>query len=96
MFAIVQYLAQQNLAFRGSVDRVYQAHKGNFLGLVELIAKFDPIMKEHLRRIQLDDMHDHYLGKTIQNELISITGSKVQEIIIIWTKQAKYYTYYYS
>ena len=59
---------------------------------MELIAKFDPIMKEHLRQIQSDDIHDHYLGKTIQNELISIMGSKVQEEITTWTKQAKYYT----
>ena len=66
LFAIVQYLTQPNLAFRGSVDRVYQPHNGNFLGLVELIAKFDPILKEHLRQIQSDDIHDHYLGKTIQ------------------------------
>ena len=92
LFAIVQYLAKQNLAFRGSADRIYQPHNGNFLGLVELIAKFDPVMREHLRRIQSDEIHDHYLGKTIQNELISTMASKVQEVITMWTKQAKYYT----
>jgi len=87
----VQYLAKQNLAFRGSADQIYQPHNGNFLGLVELIAKFDPIMREHLRRIQSDEIHDHYLGKTIQNELISIMASKVQEVITTCTKQVKYY-----
>lgn len=93
LFAIVRYLSQQNLAFLGSVDQIYQPHNGNFLGLVELIAKFDPVMKEHLRRIQCDDIHDHYSGKTIQNKLISIMGSKVQEVVTTkWRKQAKYYT----
>ena len=61
LFAIVQYLPQLNLAFLGYIDWVYQPHNGYFLGLVELIAKFDPILKEHLRQIQSDDIHDHYL-----------------------------------
>ena len=52
--------------------------------MVELIAKFDSVMKEHLRLIQCENIHDHYLGKTIQNELINIMGSKVRETIIAW------------
>jgi len=48
-------------------------------------------MKEHLQQIQSDDIHNHYLGKTIHNELISIMESKVQEAITTWTKQAKHY-----
>jgi len=50
------------------------------LGLIELIAKFDPIIKENLRRIHDDEIHDHYLGKSIQNELISIMALKVKEV----------------
>ena len=82
LLAIIQHLAEINLAFWGSVDHLYVPNNGIFLGLVELIAKFDPIMKEHLRRIQDDEIHDHYLGKSIQNELISIMGSKVRTVII--------------
>ena len=52
LLAIIQYLAEKNLAFRGSVDRLYEPNNGNFLGLIELIAKFDPIIKEHLRNTQ--------------------------------------------
>ena len=59
--------------------------------MVELIAKFDPVMKEHTRRIQSEVIHDHYLGKTIQNELINIMGSKVRETIITSIKTAKYF-----
>ena len=91
LFAIAQYLAGNNLVFRGSVDRLYQSPNGNFLGMVELIAKFDPVMKEHTRRIQSEVIHDHYLGKTIQNELINIMGSKVRETIITSIKTAKYF-----
>ena len=91
LFAIVQYLAENNLAFRGSIDQLHQPHNGNLLGMVELITKFDSVMKEHLSRIQCEDIHDLYLGKTIQNELIKIMGSKVRETIIARVNKAKYY-----
>ena len=91
LFTIVQYFAENNLAFRGSVDRLYQSPNGNFLGIVELIAKFDPVMKEHTRRIQSEVIHYRYLGKTIQNELINIMGSKARETIITLIKKAKYF-----
>ena len=59
--------------------------------MVELIARFDSVMKEHTRRIWCEEIHDHYLSKTIQNELIDIMGSKVRETIITWINKAKYY-----
>jgi hypothetical protein len=34
---------------------------------IEILGKFDPIISEHIRRIQSKKIHDHYLGKTIQN-----------------------------
>ena len=69
------------MAFCSSVDKLHQTHNGNFLGLVEFLAKFDPVMQEHIRRIQNNDSHDHYLGKRIQNEIISLMGNKVRETI---------------
>ena len=51
------------------------------MGLIELKAKFDPIIKEYLCRIHDDEIQDHYLGKSIQNELISIMALKVKEVI---------------
>lgn len=52
MICIVQYLASQNLAFRGDSSNLFESNNGNFLKLVETIAKFDPIMMEHLSNIQ--------------------------------------------
>lgn len=92
LFAVVQFLAEHNLAFRGSVDRVFQPHNGNFLGLVELIAKFDPVMQEHLRRIMDGEIHDHYLGHRIQNELVQLMADNVKNTIVDRVKCAKYYS----
>lgn len=47
-----------------------------FLGLVELLEIFDSVLQEHIRKIQTDPIHDHYLKKRIQNEIISLMGNK--------------------
>lgn len=41
-----------------------------FLGKVEMMAQFDPVMREHLRGIWAKDPSDTCLSKHIQNELI--------------------------
>lgn len=91
LLSIIRYLAEHNLAFRGSVDKLFKTHNGNFLGLVQLISQFDPVMKEHLRRIKDSEIHDHYLGKQIQNELINLMGDKVRETIVKKIKSVKYF-----
>ena len=45
---IVQFLLERNLAFRGSVERIGKPCKGNFVGLVKLLAKCDPVIGEYL------------------------------------------------
>ena len=70
ILAVVQYLAENNGAFHGKTEKLYQPSNGNFLGLIEVLATFDPTMQEHVRRIKDGETHDHYLGHQIQNELI--------------------------
>nr|XP_025036239.1 zinc finger MYM-type protein 5-like [Pelodiscus sinensis] len=77
LVAVIQLLAERNLSFRGFDKRLGTSHKGNFLGVIELLGKFDPVMQEHLRRLQKSEIQDHYLGKNIQNELISIVGDSI-------------------
>jgi ABC-type lipoprotein export system ATPase subunit len=49
---------------------------GKFLGLIEIISKYDTLMAEHLRRISGKEISDHYLGWKIQNELIGLRSKK--------------------
>lgn len=59
---------------------------------MEMIAEFDPVMKEHLRRIQDKDIRRYYLGHNIHNELIELLANAVRNTIIRKFKHMKYFS----
>lgn len=67
IISIVRFIAKHNLAFRGSNDRSYKNSNENILGLIEMLAEFEPIFQEHVRRITNDNVHVHFLKHKIQN-----------------------------
>ena len=89
---IIKYLSKNNLAFCGTNEKIYQKANGNFSSLIELLAEFDPVMQEHVKRIKNDDLHNHCLSKTIQNELIELLTSQIKNIILKKVKDAKYFS----
>ena len=84
-------MAERNLAFRGSDEHIGSPHNGIFLGAIELIGKFDPIMLNHIQKVQKKEINATYLGKDIQNELINIMGDAVLKEVIKRIKAAKYF-----
>jgi hypothetical protein len=91
ILAVVHYLAENNGAFRGKTEKLSQPNNGNFLELIEMLAKFDPNKQEHVRRIKDGETHEHYLGHQIQYELIELKASEVKKIIIDKLKLEKYF-----
>jgi hypothetical protein len=55
---VVIFLAERGLPFRGSNETVGSSDNGNFLGVMELIAKFDPFLAEHIN-VHANKGHGH-------------------------------------
>lgn len=68
LVAIIQSLAERNMALRRSTDTLNKPDSGNLHKEVEVMAKFDPIIMQHVDRVESGaGTHTHYLGKIIQN-----------------------------
>ncbi|XP_025760119.1 zinc finger MYM-type protein 1-like [Oreochromis niloticus] len=93
LIAIIQSLAIRNLALRGHTETLFSPSNGNFLKEVELMARFDPIMQEHINRVQKGTYsHTSYLGHHVQNELINLLSSKITSTIVDDIKLAKFFS----
>lgn len=91
IIVVVTYIGKYNLAFCGNNERIQEDNNGNFLGLIEMIVKWDPIMKEHLRRIDEKEIYHHYLSPRIQNVLIERLAHEIISAIIQKIKKVKYF-----
>ena len=81
-------LASCNLAFRGHREKIGEINNGNFLSVIELLARYDPVLKDLLERKSTLN----YLTHTIKNELIALLSQKVKEEIVTEIKQAEFYS----
>ncbi|XP_026461322.1 zinc finger MYM-type protein 1-like [Ctenocephalides felis] len=89
---IIKFLASQNIAFRGSSDKLYESNNGNFLKLIELFAKFDPVIENHIHRALQPNNKVHYLSKKSQNELLEILSKAIRDKILLSLRKSKYYS----
>ncbi|KAK9694267.1 protein of unknown function (DUF4371) [Popillia japonica] len=83
LLAIINFLASHNLAFRGHREKLTsdsdsRETSANFIDLVKLIARFDPVLRFYLKQVKDKTINDHYIGKNIQNELIQLMASHVK------------------
>ena len=79
----VEFLTKQGLAFRGHRDDKVDfsnedTNRGNFIATLQLMAKTDPVLNEHLHSAK---RNAKYTSKTIQNEIAHIYASKIREKI---------------
>lgn len=92
---VTLFLASRNLPFRGSTDMLGDVRNGNFLGTLELLAKYDPLLNDHLRKVKEkrpSTRVTHYLTPESQNEFIELCGDRVLKEILKEMECAIYYS----
>ena len=55
---VILFLAERGLAFRGDEEKLDSVHNGNFLGFIEVLAKYDPVLDDHLKRVRRSQEDD--------------------------------------
>ncbi|XP_078542257.1 zinc finger MYM-type protein 1-like [Lissotriton helveticus] len=92
---ITLVLAKQNLAFRGHNGDESSLNKGNFLEMVEMLSKYDSVLKEHLMRLKRSTCKlkasVSYLAPQTQNEFIHVLANHVKEKLVMDIKSARYF-----
>ncbi len=85
---VTRTLARQGLALRGSGND----SDGNFVQMVQLVARHNPILKEWLEKTSERPYHVTYLSPKSQNEFIELLGETVKQEIIREIQSAPFYT----
>ena len=94
---VTMFLVKQNLPFCGHRENMLLENKGNFLQLIGLLLNYDPVLREHLIKLEQSSQSKSgkiltsFLSPTTQNEFISLLGRIVKEKILTDIKNAKYF-----
>ncbi|XP_072135882.1 zinc finger MYM-type protein 1-like [Mobula birostris] len=90
----IKFLVTQNLALRGlreSLQLDDDSNVGSFLGLLKLLAIFDPVIKEHFTHLESHPGSTSYLSPGVQNEFIHMMAFTVHQSLLRSSCKAKYY-----
>ena len=95
---VTLFLVERGLAFPGKSQLVGDPKNGNFLSVLELIGRYDPVIGNHLAKVKIESQttHErlqvHYLSANSQNEFIQCCAQKVLDAILHKVESAKYYS----
>ncbi|KAL4153069.1 hypothetical protein QTP88_000902 [Uroleucon formosanum] len=90
---VIKFLGAKDLSFRGDNEQFNKINNGNFLGTLELLAKFDPFIAQHIEKYgNRRKGTPSYLSSTIYEELLLLMKNDIIKIILKELKAAKYYS----
>ncbi|XP_026821670.1 uncharacterized protein LOC113560093 [Rhopalosiphum maidis] len=91
--AVIKCLSSRGLSFRAENKLFGSNHNGNFLGALELIAKFDPFLAKYIETHGNKGRgHVSYLSLAIYDEFILIMSNEVIKRIVDELKLSKHYS----
>lgn len=89
---VIIFLGQRGLALRGQNETIGSVENGNYLGILELLAKYDAFLATHIQRYgNCGRGNVSYLSSTICEEFIRLIGDNILELILAEVKKSKYF-----
>ena len=94
MTNVICTLAEQGLPFKADNEQFGSSNNGNYLGLLEQVAKFDPVLLARINRHgNSGSGNPSYLSKTICKEMIQFMVKKFKESIATEVKKVGYFSF---
>lgn len=91
--SVVKFLGSRGLPFRGSNQIIGSNQNGNYLGILELLSEYDPLLKNHLTHYgNKGKGRASYLSANICNEFIFLIANRIENRIKGEIKKAKYFS----
>lgn len=89
---VIKFIAQRGLSFFGENESFGSNQNGNFLGILELLATYDPFLAEHIQsRGNKGQGRVNYLSSSTVDELLHIMSNQVMKQIVAEVKKARYF-----
>ena len=95
---VILFLAERGLAFWGDEEKLGSVHNGNFLGFIDVLAKYDLVLDDHLKRVRRSQEVDkkrlqaHYLSNRSQNSFIQTCAERVRDKILEERQKSIYFS----
>lgn len=91
---VIIFLSERNLAFRGTDEHFGSSSNGNFLGIIEVISKYDNILEKLIEKVigSRKRSQAHYLSPSSQNEIINAISNSINQKNLSSLRDAKYYS----
>lgn len=86
---VILTCCRQDIALRGHRETADSLNRGNFLDILSLLSKYDPIIADRLCR---DPQNALYTSHNIQNAIINIMGSYVRQQISTSVQKAEHFS----
>lgn len=92
VFEVIKFISQRGLSIFGNNETVGSVQNGNFLGILELVSKFDPFLAEHLNsHANKGQGHVNYLSSSTVNDMIQIMADIVLKQIVSEIHESQYF-----
>ena len=90
---VIVFLSIGGLALRGHDENIGSLQNGNFLGVSDLLSKYDPFLATHIEKYgNKGHGSTPYLSHGICDELINIMAKSVIKIIVKKVQESRYFS----